>query len=202
MRGSPINVIARSSRRLMPPEYVAGVFLRRLGQIEAPQQFGRAPPALGSAQVAQVGHQDQVLLAGEQVVHRRELPRDADRGAHPVGIAGQDRGRRPSISPPSAAMSVERMFTTVVLPAPLGPSSAKIVPSATSRSMPSSTTCSPNDLRNPLAEIADADALMAAPSVRRSCLFPSIALLSSESSCYTPLTYLLTINYLIYYLSK
>ena len=42
----------------------------------------------------------------------------------------------------------------VVFPAPLGPSSAKIVPSATVRSMPSSTTLSPNDLRSPVTEIA------------------------------------------------
>jgi hypothetical protein len=46
------------------------------------------------------------------------------------------------------------MWTVVVLPAPLGPSSAKIVPSATSRSMPSSTALSPNDLRSPVARIA------------------------------------------------
>jgi hypothetical protein len=39
--------------------------------------------------VVEIRHQDQVLLACEEVVHRRELPRDADRGAHPVGIAGR-----------------------------------------------------------------------------------------------------------------
>ena len=37
-------------------------------------------------EVPQVGHQDQVLLAGEELVHRRELAGDADRGAHGVGI--------------------------------------------------------------------------------------------------------------------
>ena len=57
-------------------------------------------------------------------------------------------------SPPSARISVDRICTVVVLPAPLGPSSAKTVPSATSRSMPSSTTLSPNDLRSPVAAIA------------------------------------------------
>ena len=44
-------------------------------------------------------------------------------------------------------MSVERIRTIVVLPAPFGPSRAKIVPSATARSTPSSTTVSPNDFR-------------------------------------------------------
>ena len=54
-------------------------------------------------------------------------------------------------SPPSAPINVDRICTVVVLPAPLGPSSAKIEPSATFRSMPSSATFSPNDLRRPVA---------------------------------------------------
>src|SRR5262245_55477194 len=59
------------------------------------------------------------------------------------------------------------MFTVVVLPAPLGPSSEKIVPAATLRSMPSSTTLSPNDLRSPAAVIPNWDelAVMLPPSV-------------------------------------
>ena len=47
----------------------------------------RAPAALGAAEVVQVGHQDQVLAAGQQVVDGRELAGDADRGAHRVGLA-------------------------------------------------------------------------------------------------------------------
>ena len=46
---------------------------------------------------------------------------------------------------------MDRICTVVVLPAPLGPSSAKIDPSATFRSMPSSAVFSPNDLRRPVA---------------------------------------------------
>src|SRR5215831_14966313 len=46
------------------------------------------------------------------------------------------------------------MCTMVVFPAPLGPSSAKMVPSATVRSMSSSTTLSPNDFRSPVTETA------------------------------------------------
>ena len=56
--------------------------------------------------------------------------------------------------PPSNPIKVDRICTAVVFPAPLGPSRAKIVPSATSRSMPSSTTLSPKDLRSPVAAIA------------------------------------------------
>jgi hypothetical protein len=52
------------------------------------------------------------------------------------------------------------MWTVVVLPAPFGPSSEKTVPSGTSRSMPSSTSWSPNDLRSPVAAIAGRDGMV------------------------------------------
>src|SRR5215472_14157188 len=58
------------------------------------------------------------------------------------------------MSPPSAGIRVERMRTIVVLPAPLGPSREKMLPSATTRSTPSSTMCSPKDLRTAWALIA------------------------------------------------
>src|SRR5262245_25593733 len=57
------------------------------------------------------------------------------------------------MSPPSAAIRVDRIRTIVVLPAPLGPSREKMVPSATVRSTPSSTMCSPKDLRTAWALI-------------------------------------------------
>jgi hypothetical protein len=69
-----------------PAAHAAGIggrgILAGLGKIEPAEQFGRAPPAFGPAQVVQAGHQDQVLLAGEHVVHRGELAGDGDRGAH------------------------------------------------------------------------------------------------------------------------
>jgi transposase len=58
------------------------------------------------------------------------------------------------MSPASAAIRVDKMRTIVVLPAPLGPSRAKMVPSATVRSTPPSTMCSPKDLRTAWALIA------------------------------------------------
>src|SRR5215469_17561089 len=58
------------------------------------------------------------------------------------------------MSPASAAIRVDRILTIVVLPAPLGPSREKMVPSATVRSTPSSTMWSPKDLRTALALIA------------------------------------------------
>jgi hypothetical protein len=110
--------------------------------------------------VTQVGHEQQVLLAGEQVVDRGELAGDpmAARTA-----SGSRATSWPAICtwPPSAPIRVDRMWMVVVLPAPLGPSRAKIVPSGTSRSMPSSTTCLPKDLRSPVAAIAARDPMVA-----------------------------------------
>ena len=60
------------------------------------------------------------------------------------------------------------MWIVVVLPAPFGPRSAKTEPWATSRSMPSSTTRSPYDLRRPRTRIAGAEVAVAVmPHLRR-----------------------------------
>src|SRR5580700_1778136 len=74
-------------------------------------------------------------------------------------------------SPASAGMRVDRMFTAVVLPAPFGPSRAKIVPSWTVRSMPSSTTLSPKDFCSPVTAIAGlgADVVITSISFRAGC---------------------------------
>ena len=57
--------------------------------------------------------------------------------------------------PPSAFINVVSTLIAVVLPAPFGPSRAKIVPAATSRSMPSRTTLSLYAFRSPEAAIAE-----------------------------------------------
>jgi len=51
--------------------------------------------------------------------------------------------------PPSGLSRVVRIFTIVVLPAPLEPSSAKMLPPATSKSTPLSTRSSLWDFCNP-----------------------------------------------------
>ena len=59
-------------------------------------------PAPGAAQVVQVRHQPQVLLAGEQLVDGGELAGDADRGPDRVRLARPGRGRPPGSRPASA----------------------------------------------------------------------------------------------------
>src|SRR4051812_32364500 len=60
-------------------------------------------------------------------------------------------------------MRVERIWTVVVLPAPFGPRSEKIVPRGTCRSMPSRTTLSPYVLRRPVASMAGVPVVPVAP---------------------------------------
>ena len=88
---------------------------QRHGQVQAPPHAagvggggllgrprrGRTAPAVRAArralalgQVVQVGHQEQVLLAGEQVVHRGELAGYPDRGADLVRAPGSGHDRR------------------------------------------------------------------------------------------------------------
>jgi hypothetical protein len=57
--------------------------------MEPLEQPGGPPPAFGPAQVMQVGHEDQVLLPGEQLVHRGELAGDTDRRADQVWVGGR-----------------------------------------------------------------------------------------------------------------
>jgi hypothetical protein len=69
--GFPIRLMAMSSRRRMPPEYVA-TLRGRAGELEAGQQVIRDPA--GVLHAPKPGHQDQVLAPGEDLVHGRELP--------------------------------------------------------------------------------------------------------------------------------
>ena len=48
-------------------------------EVEPVEQLADACAACRAAEMIQVGHQLQVLLAGQQLVHRRELAGDADR---------------------------------------------------------------------------------------------------------------------------
>src|SRR3954447_13957461 len=75
-----------------------GRALRRVEQLEALEQLGGAPPALGPAEPVQIGHQDQVLLAGEEVVDGGELAGHADRRAHGVRLLADVVPRHPELA--------------------------------------------------------------------------------------------------------
>ena len=85
------RVADKRHRQIQLALHPAGVGARRLSgsvdQVEPVQQVGSLAATLGPVQVIEVGHEQEVLLAGEQVVHGGELARDADDLAHRVGLA-------------------------------------------------------------------------------------------------------------------
>ena len=58
-------------------------------EIEAIEEVGDAAPALVARQMVEIRHELEVLLAGQEVVDRRELAGDADLGAHALRIGPQ-----------------------------------------------------------------------------------------------------------------
>ena len=58
-----------------------------LDEVELLEQLGHPGLRALRSEVAQPGHQQEVLLAGEQLVDRGELAGEADRGADAVGVA-------------------------------------------------------------------------------------------------------------------
>jgi hypothetical protein len=60
---------------------------RGVDQVEPVEQLGHPTSSIVAAEMVQVGHQAQVLLACQQLVPRRELACDPDRGPHSIRIA-------------------------------------------------------------------------------------------------------------------
>src|ERR1044072_959045 len=86
-------------------------------------------------EVPQLRDENQALPSGEDLVAGSELSGEADRLPY-VGTLPGDVEAVDGDVPPSALSSVERILTTVVLPAPLEPSRAKMLPGATAKSTP------------------------------------------------------------------
>ena len=109
----------------------------RVGQRETIEQVIRDRARV--LEVPQPGDQHEVLPPAEDLVDGRELSGEADGLPHVRSLRGDieavDAG-----SPRVGLSSVDRIFTTVVLPAPFEPSRAKMLPRATSKSTPRSTS--------------------------------------------------------------
>ena len=88
-----LRVADERHRQVQLPAHTPGVgrrrLLRRLHQIEPLQQLRDDPLAVAGDRAVQIHHQLQVLLPGQQLVHRRELTGDPDRRAHRLGL-GRD----------------------------------------------------------------------------------------------------------------
>jgi len=140
-----------SSRRRMPPEYVATL------RVPAPVSEKRSSRSSGDdarvLEVPQPGDQDEVLPPAQDLVDRRELPGETDGLAY-VGARAATSKPLTLAVPASDLSSVDRIFSKVVLPAPLEPSKAKMLPRATSKSTPRSTRTSLYDFSRPCTWIA------------------------------------------------
>ena len=83
--GVPTRLMAMSSLRAMPPEYVSDPLLGRVGQPELCQQAVGNLGGVGHG--PQFGNEHEVLPAGENAVHGGELAGQADLLAHLFGLA-------------------------------------------------------------------------------------------------------------------
>ena len=111
-----------------------------------------APPRLVARQVVEASDQLEVLPSGERVVDGGVLSGQAD-------CARRRSASRTTSWPATGTAGVRRQQRgedahRVVFPAPFGPRSPRTEPVSTVKSMPSSATTLPNDLRRPSTRMA------------------------------------------------
>ncbi len=152
-RGVPTRVIARSSRRRMPPEYVDTCLRAASASSNRSSSSATRARPLPRPRWCRSAIRRRFSSPVSRSSTAENWPVTPIAARTPSGSVTTSWPATPTW-PESAGISVDRICTIVVLPAPLGPSRAKIVPSATVRSMPSSTTFPPNDLDSPATVMA------------------------------------------------
>jgi len=144
--------IARSSFRRMPPEYVeANLSADSTRSKRSSSPLTTWPPERTRFRSAIIRRFSRPVSGSSTAANWPVTPM-TERTSF-VAVATSCPATR--TVPASAFSNVVRMLTVVVLPAPFGPSMENTDPSATSKSMPSSTTLSPYALRSPVTAIAD-----------------------------------------------
>ena len=140
---SPTRLMAMSSRRRIPPEKVS----RRRSAASPRSNLSSRSAAVcrGSATVAQLAHQQQVLAGGEHVVDRGELSGQADLLADLGGLLGDVEpgdARRAPVGVEQRGQDVDRGR----LARAVAPSRAKTVPRPTlnDTSWSTGTPCMPS----------------------------------------------------------
>ena len=135
----------------MPPEYVATL---RAAASVSEKRFSRSsailPGSLRRRSLATSTRFSRPLRISSTAANcpvRLKDSRTSD------GCVATSKPLTPTV-PASAFRSVARILTVVVLPAPLEPSRAKMLPRATSKSTPRSTSSFPYDFSRPCTRIA------------------------------------------------
>ena len=135
------RLVHEPARDQQPPAHAARelVDLRvaAVGQVGDRRARARPPPPLRARHAVEVREHEQVLLDGQLDVEVVELRDDAHLARAPAWSRAGSSWPSTSSSPSSAIACAVSSFIVVDLPAPLGPSSPKQVPSGTSRSSPS-----------------------------------------------------------------
>ena len=161
--GFPIRLIAMSRRRRMPPEYVdtfraaASVSAKRSSRSSA-----IVPGSLRCRNRATSTRFSRPLRISSTAANCPVRLMDSRTSAACVATS-----KPLTLAVPASALSsVDRIFTTVVLPAPFEPSRAKMLPRATSKSTPRSTSSFLYDFSRPCTWIAASVVISASPRSR------------------------------------
>ena len=149
--GFPIRLIAMSRRRRIPPEYVAT--FRAAASVSANRRSSSSAIVPGSCRCRSRAISTRFSRPLRISSTAANCPVRLIDSRTSAACVATSKPLTPTV-PASALSSVDRIFTTVVLPAPLEPSRAKMLPRATSRSTPRSTSSSLNDFCSPCTSIA------------------------------------------------
>ena len=129
---------------VQPPAHAARVGRDAVVLARRRARRPRAPrhplPALGARHAVELGEEREVLLRREARVERLLLRRDVEQPAHRVDVVHDVLAVAPRRRRWSAGCRVEIMESSVVLPAPFGPSRPKISPSRISSETPRTTS--------------------------------------------------------------
>ena len=137
-RGRPIRVIAMSRRRFSPPEYVAGVRLATSTRSKSPSSWAVRARSSVAGRCSRRPMRSRFSLPVSKLSTAENCPVTPMRAR--TAPASPRRSCPMTVAvPASARITVDRIRTMVVLPAPFGPSSAKTSPSPMLRSTRSRT---------------------------------------------------------------
>ena len=176
--GFPMRLIAMSRRRRMPPEYVDT--LRAAASVSAKRSSRSSailPGFLRCRSRATSTRFSRPLRISSTAANCPVRLMDSRTSAACVATS-----KPLTLAVPASALSsVDRMFTTVVLPAPFEPSRAKMLPRATSKSTPRSTCSCLYDFSRPCTWIAG-PGLAGCHRFSSSCSMRSMALMNRSRS--------------------
>ena len=124
----------------------AGAAVGGVDEVEPLEHLGRARSALAGTEAVEPADELEVLPTRQELVDGRGLTGEPDELPHALRVAG-DVDPADRTVPPSGRSSVASARTSVVLPAPFGPSRPTISPAPTRNDTPASAGVGTEGLR-------------------------------------------------------